>query len=1097
MAEKNPIFSNGLYFFSDLYSDDLISIFYNRITEETYNRSVRYQRNAQGGIITSQEDDHVYKMHFGDFVDNSDYNRRVGLPLKSWTMRLPSIKLPVANMGRFLRKYGGLYQKIPLDDFISHPEIFGKRFEIFMGKYELAKATIVLNKDDSITLALPYHKTEQENAYTDENFAKLKGIFSDSDDVIISLVNPSKSFYYNDDLISTAVADGQYYLVTVNKTSQMNKIIERNEESNSWDFVAYERFNSNLYLVTHTSVRSSDANTITFAIPAQQFNYIRPLIGSGDGGKYGYFIKRGERRSVISYVNSGGRLPVFDFSYIENALSGAHISVFEIDTNYNMRGRRLYDTELIQSFYPNIFDFSEFFNSANPVHSKSNTISIEVYEWLSMDTNQKFRDSLAPLRESLGSFYTNFAYEGLDGGAGIQEFNPTAAFFDHRDYYTDKDHKSPYYGDIRGYYMDKLVNVIQSDPYTHSLYYKFMHERDPRIITSSGTPKKFKFNTGLNGEFSGSNPIIMNTTEINPNIEPCQFTEPHSYMAYRTAGKASRAMVYLNGRLIQPTLHLMIDGVNVIFFPVSLIHDVVSQYATEEDLLNASPITVDIFPDSFFDYENVISVTCPIDENGCIPFKRIESDGQTHVAALAVNHWTCLIDDDGIFLDTETYYDDGYRGSDEPYFRMMDLLFINFEGQMKNWREYIDIKVQVNKYTVQGKRGAPLVIDDDDELMVSEPEIEGNPEFAIAVSDPIDEPTVFYLLPDQKLDSYIAKMYGLDINSVSYIVEKTWISLTDMETDIKNSGKFLDETSVVSDDDRAVMMSEPEFPGDSDFATEVDDPISKYNLLMYKKLDMQYVKFDLKYLDVHDPDETDPFMAMRITTRNYYNDFKFNYSQLERVDDHYEVTLAHANKDMPDDFSGEEGTDKFKYGCNGRYLVFRNGLLITNCVVMAKDLYDDGEMLVIIYDECNPGDEFLLVHMPYDLKMRKMHFFDGLRYMKPGVSGSDPSEIWPDGYTPFTDGLVLTDLYPDESGCYGPLEMEENIKFTSNGYRMAPSKKKTFTESKTYYSPEECAQMPDKTFDSAFVFKIACGLDITKGTDLHEHNVLENLFTER
>ena len=72
------------------------------------------------------------------------------------------------------------------------------------------------------------------------------------------------------------------------------------------------------------------------------------------------------------------------------------------------KGRKLYDPEFTQVYFPNIFDFSK-------LNKNSSDLMIEVTEYSSKHTNQKMTNAISPLIDSLGiDFYTEYVVNGYD-----------------------------------------------------------------------------------------------------------------------------------------------------------------------------------------------------------------------------------------------------------------------------------------------------------------------------------------------------------------------------------------------------------------------------------------------------------------------------------------------------------------------------------------------------------------------------------------------------------------------------------------------------------------------------------------------------------
>jgi len=592
---KNPLYRNEYYFFSNMYDDSLITDFYKKITSESYDKSVYYQQHAVGRNRHFNDDSIYYKSSLGEFVIDNKYNEIAGLPKGTRTLKFNTMVLPIHDKRKYISTYGISYKKIPLLDFYARTDIFDKAISLQIGKYQIMSAYLIENNDKTITLAFT------DGAISFSEFAKLKSEYSDSEPVWLFTNELTKTYYRQattTGLISGRVDDN--YLLLIPESAEINKIDNgvNSNESNSWDcLMSYEVIpgydNSNLLLsipCTYTGQTiKNGTKCATFSVPA---NFVKAIISHSTSTRVKVcFIKRPNRIYISHYIYSDNTSPVINLDYINNPTGNINLEVYETTADMSYRGRRLYDSKFMQSYFPNIYDFSK-------LNVNKSNLLIEVTEYDTTHTNQKMRNSIKPLIDSLGSdFYTEYVVNGydksLDGNSmNLKEYNPKAYPASLEDY-----RSSEYYGDYRGYILDKIAKTIESDPYLLSEYYDFMASKNQLVISRSGTPKYFRFKTGRLGEFSGSNKFVMNTSIASINPDDIQyFDETHSYISYYSSGNKCPANVYINGKYIRPTCTRYYMGMNYLFFPIDIVNKELLKYSTDEELLEASPIVVDFYP---------------------------------------------------------------------------------------------------------------------------------------------------------------------------------------------------------------------------------------------------------------------------------------------------------------------------------------------------------------------------------------------------------------------------------------------------------------------------------------------------------------------
>lgn len=1107
----NPLFTDAFYFFSDMFDDTLLTKFFNRIAKETYDVSVKDQRYATGRHIGLKNRTVFYSVKFSDFKVNPVYNNKTKLPPMSLTARIPGLTMPIGDMKLFLRQYGGNYPIIKLDDFYTRYNIFEKVPMINVDDYRVMVAWFVINRDRSVTLVLPFDKDNEYSMdkYGVENMCNLKALLTDDSEFLISFMDHEKVLKYTDNEIANAVPGTDTYSLILQNDKKLNNLADKPDASNSWDFIAYDGSRSNLYRVCSCNEEYTSIGT-KFDIPTRSFQILRPVLERGPDAQYGYFMKRQNRRSLMYFAIDPHILPIFNLEYAYNPSSDATLEIYHFNSSNFIKGRRLNNENHFQKYFPNIYDFSEMVEE----EELTGEVLIEIFEYYPSHTNSTMRNSLKPLVQSLGNYYTEFVNNGYDVGAGIQSYKPTMPNIYYPDYWKSTNEHSEYWGNHRGYLLNKLMDIMKSDPYVLNKYYQYLAELNPKVITKSGTPKTFKFNTGLSGEFSGSNPIVMDTSSITEDTV-ITFDVPHSYISYRANDKRVPSMVYINGRFTIPTAHVFENGINYLFFPVDTIKNAVLQYETASDMINSQPIIIDVFPDTYTSIGEATTVDFICTDEPFNPYVRPDPN---NTCLLEIDNGFLLEANYGQIVDTETSQTSGYVSPEPPVFSLNDITLVNGEtGQkVKNWQDLLDITVHVTRYIIADQSIHAVLIKDDEayscilvneqnKKVIGEP-YEGEPlPFMLEIDRSgkfvVGEPYVgeieqfflelgeeehydqFYLMYGEDPSEAITQIYGLYPGCTIIRMEDDYLSLKDQFDSMVNVGLLTPD---------------------------------QIDLLEYKKLDMRNVMFSMRkgnWLLANDDGrlvatETDVpgeravldigpnRFNFRLRPNNIMMTKTFTTDDLNYNVDHYEGLITAMNIDDPKDHGAGHYDQPYDVGSNGRYMLYHNGLATVKFRLVPQDNDDCGDFIIQIYDDVVAGDTFDLVHLPINVNVNEIAVNAGLRYMKPAKqSGTSPDTIWPDGYTVVTDGIMFTDRNDtDKSGCYIPLEMDQNLKFTSTGHRLPATKNKTNTETKAYYSPEQCILLKDMQVDYGFVIRPSCGLTIEAGTDLKSINVLERLF---
>ena len=590
----NPLYRNEYYFFSDMYHDSLITEFYRKITTESYDRAIDYQNNMLGRKRIVGDNSVFYRSTIGEFKVDDKYNSMVGLPAGSLTLNIKDFIIPVNNKRKYICTYGIKYKKIKLLDFYTKNDIFDKTIILQVGSYRILDAYLIQNLDNSTTLAISNSATD---GILSTNFNKLITQYGKDEPVWIFSDELTKT-YFADTTTASVISSspsGGYYEIKIPKSAAINGIGTQvnHEHANSWDcLISFNavKFGKRILVSSQCFLKSSTADYNIFSVNEK---FIKMVTANNNGFNI-YFINRPNRKHLLLYEYNEKTSPILNLGYTYNPSGNLNVEVYEIDVSTMCKGRKLYDPQFSQVYFPNIFDFSS-------LNVNKSDLIIEITEYVPTHTNQVMHNSLKPLIESLSpEYYTEYVVneydKALDGTSlNLKEFSPK-----HFPISIDDYRNSEYFGNYRGYVLDKIEKTISTDPYLLAQYYEWMANLNTKVISTSGTPKTFKLGTEKSGEFGNSRAVVMNTAIASVSSDDIvHFAEKHTYFTYYTEMMSCPAMVYINGKHIKPTCHRYYRGMNYLFFPIRVINDEMSIYKTGAELRAASPITVDVYPHAY------------------------------------------------------------------------------------------------------------------------------------------------------------------------------------------------------------------------------------------------------------------------------------------------------------------------------------------------------------------------------------------------------------------------------------------------------------------------------------------------------------------
>lgn len=607
----NPLFQNGFYFFSGMYDDKIIVDLYKQIQRESFSQSKNIQDFTIGRKLSLDSEDLcnlnsnglLYHKTLNEFSVNTELNKKLGIPLDSVSLIFDNFNIPYFNKKRFINKYGMGMSLIPLTDLYSESGIFDKYVKVTIGPYRITKANLVILDSGKIALVIISSNTL---GIPSESFANLSATLGDAN---VYLKLEAHSTIYSGTITSAAnitdSTDSGYKVITVNKSTQISNYEFNSENhSNAWDISL--TYNSSIYgqrilACTGATQVSSTDETISFKVAASFVNHI-----TSNQSSMNFLIEKCPYlQSTYSYKYDATLLPILSLAYSNNAIGISNINVFKYDIE------KAWKKELIQvpkntvRYFPNIIDLTDVIGT--------NDVLIEVVEYPESLTNQTLWNPIKKVISSLASEnkYANavlneyFYSENPENHNPLLSFNPSISSITADDYTN-----SEYFGNFRGYVLDKICKAINLDGSLYTKYLKLMEDLNKTSYTFSGTPKEMGFGGSTRGgEFVGSNPVVTSTSFISQNPDDVlQFTEPHSFIKYYSENKSVPCNVYINGQYIEPTEKRFYRGFNYIFFPVSKMNSFMdaTNFPTEDQLKACKPITIETYPNA---YESKLTAT--------------------------------------------------------------------------------------------------------------------------------------------------------------------------------------------------------------------------------------------------------------------------------------------------------------------------------------------------------------------------------------------------------------------------------------------------------------------------------------------------------
>ena len=594
--------SDDFFHFSSMYDDRLLTEFLPRVKNEAYQRFMEIQKN----IYRSTE----LMGDISEFFESKELDALFGCPSGSKYLSLENFTYPVSNQIKFVRKFGKYHSVLSLRDIWANYDIFDQTYRFMLGDYYFDNIYFGSDKFHHKYLII---KNQARDGITSDTFKKLKAmggqwfLWRDKPSAVFQITGILVSF-----LRDSPVAGKSRLEIPL--SSAMTKIYSFND-INAWDLAISAdsfRMQSELCKITQVSMINQSEDKLVVEMDSAFMNEINRKNVTVKMT----LLHRPNRRYSYVYIPTSTEYPILFLAENGNPIPATNLKIYEYDPITKARGHRIpmVDNEVLETckeepyltadlsgitlgqpleaiqptYFPAIYDFSKFALKQN--------LFIEIVDFPTPVTNASFSNHLSKLLEVLGPDTFRDRMVTGEFPESIRNYSPVNVKIDYDDFVT-----GPYKSDYRKYLFSKLIELINSDPWIYMEYIKFMNDINHPMYMDAGTPKYFKFNTGLEGELTGSNPIVMDNEfmAIEKHQTTVHFKEPCSYIkVHCSENPDAYARVFVNGMLITPVLvDNWLDDV-YIFLPVRKVADLLRPYGSMslESLYKAEVMIVELFP---------------------------------------------------------------------------------------------------------------------------------------------------------------------------------------------------------------------------------------------------------------------------------------------------------------------------------------------------------------------------------------------------------------------------------------------------------------------------------------------------------------------
>lgn len=562
---------NDFFYLSSMYSDKLLIEFLPKVKNRAYQRYLQIQKDILNGneITGMMKYSSTTKYYFKESIE---LNEEFGFPLGSIYCDITEqgFHLDIGDKLKFIRKFKNFNTPISGTDIITNPDIFTYAIRFMIGDYAFNKFYLMKDKYQRMYIGI------KNNSLDGLSSAAMNRLFGTTNATFCMWKdNPSVAYTYTgtfNNILFNSTTSGMKR-INIAKSGAMNKLYPLNE--NNWTICITSdgtRYGNFVYKATNLNLVSENNTTLIFDIPIAFVNDI----SSRNINVSIAVIQRPNRKAIYAYNPNTDTVPMLTLGDTNRPVSIANIKMYAYDMTTGAYKKRIpfemnnfgkeFDAKVkIENYDENNYTNGDLINTIFPsiYHFKNITdpIRIELIDFLPSISNTTFDNNLIPLfsnpddesvsAENYLDYLSWLSTINLNVlRSNLLSFNPKNIYMDYTDFM-----KSGM--KLREYKFGKLMELIASDPYLYAEYVKFMDHENFNIIRESGSPKYFKFNTGITSDrdLTGTNDVVMDDafTCVNKNDEVFTFTEPHSFIKVHSENPDAYCMVFVGGRMISPT----------------------------------------------------------------------------------------------------------------------------------------------------------------------------------------------------------------------------------------------------------------------------------------------------------------------------------------------------------------------------------------------------------------------------------------------------------------------------------------------------------------------------------------------------------------
>lgn len=618
------------FYLSSMYSDKLLTDFLPVAKNKAYQRYMQIQKDILNSneICGSLVMNSNYKYYFKESLELNEY---FGFPLGSIYADITeqNFYLDIGDKLKFIRKFKNFNTPISSTDIMENPDIFTHVIRCTIGDYYFNKFYIMKDKYQRVYIGIKNSSTEGLSTTVLQRLIS-EGTESNPTTFCLWKDIPSAVYQYNGPLSSIMFSSTTSGMKKVNipKSNSISNLSPTID--NNWMLImtyAGTKFGNYVYTSTNVSLTSESKTTLSFDVPIVFLNDI----GTRNVSVSCMAIQRPNRKSIFAYNPTSDSEPWLSLGDVDRPVSIANIKIYAYDEATASYKRRIpiemnnFNQEFnlkvkIDSYNENDFFSNIIFPSIYKFEDINIPIRIELIEFISTISNTTFDNNIKSLFTyngtseidynadhyleyltwlNLNTSHATYGTKITNTLNKLTGFNPINVYMDYDDYMASGK-------TLREYKFGKLMQLIASDPYIYADYIKFMDRQNFNIIRESGSPKYFKFNTGIttNKDLTGSNLVVTDDsfTCVNKNDEVFFFSEPHSYIKIHSDNPDAWCMVFVGGRMISPTrIKSKLNDI-YIFIPQSTMKKYVEEAMAKlneqsDTLLNTNNlITVELYP---------------------------------------------------------------------------------------------------------------------------------------------------------------------------------------------------------------------------------------------------------------------------------------------------------------------------------------------------------------------------------------------------------------------------------------------------------------------------------------------------------------------